>query len=187
MQERLKGKLLRWDDEKGFGFIVPENNKPQVFIHISAIKNSARRPVVGDSILFRLAVDGNGKTKAVDANIVGVSEIRRKSSNSGKSGILGLLRKIMSLFVISVIAVVIFKKLSNESSLVTNSELATQQDTSENSFYQPTEQPNFQCDGRTHCSQMTSREEAEFFNNNCPNTKMDGDHDGDPCENDSRF
>lgn len=45
----------------------------------------------------------------------------------------------------------------------------------------------FECDGRQHCSQMTSRAEAEFFLKNCPNTKMDGDHDGVPCENDSRF
>lgn len=44
-----------------------------------------------------------------------------------------------------------------------------------------------QCDGRQYCSQMTSRAEAEYFINNCPNTKMDGDHDGVPCENDSRF
>jgi len=46
---------------------------------------------------------------------------------------------------------------------------------------------NFSCDGRVYCSQMRSRAEAEFFINNCPNTKMDGDHDGIPCENDSRF
>jgi len=40
----------------------------------------------------------------------------------------------------------------------------------------------FSCDGRQHCSQMSSYEEAVYFNNNCPNTKMDGDHDGKPCE-----
>jgi len=45
----------------------------------------------------------------------------------------------------------------------------------------------FSCDGRQHCSQMTSREEAEFFIRNCPDTKMDGDHDGIPCENDKRW
>lgn len=45
----------------------------------------------------------------------------------------------------------------------------------------------FTCDGRQHCSQMRSKAEAEFFNRNCPNTKMDGDRDGIPCENDSRF
>lgn len=46
---------------------------------------------------------------------------------------------------------------------------------------------NFRCDGRQHCSQMRSRAEAEFFLRSCPNTKMDGDRDGIPCENDSRF
>lgn len=40
----------------------------------------------------------------------------------------------------------------------------------------------YRCDGRTHCSQMTSCEEATFFLRNCPGTKMDGDNDGIPCE-----
>ena len=40
----------------------------------------------------------------------------------------------------------------------------------------------FRCDGRTHCSQMRSCEEATFFIRNCPGTKMDGDRDGVPCE-----
>ena len=40
----------------------------------------------------------------------------------------------------------------------------------------------FKCDGREHCSQMGSYEEALFFIRNCPNTKMDGDGDGIPCE-----
>jgi|SRR6056297_1332856 len=45
----------------------------------------------------------------------------------------------------------------------------------------------FHCDGRVYCSQMTSRAEAVYFSRQCPGTKMDGDHDGIPCENDSRF
>jgi len=40
----------------------------------------------------------------------------------------------------------------------------------------------FKCDGRTHCSQMTSCDEAKFFLKNCPNVKMDGNNDGVPCE-----
>ncbi|WP_119718942.1 excalibur calcium-binding domain-containing protein [Cognatilysobacter tabacisoli] len=46
---------------------------------------------------------------------------------------------------------------------------------------------SFRCDGRTHCSQMRSRAEAEYFVRHCPDTKMDGDGDGEPCENDSRW
>ncbi len=41
----------------------------------------------------------------------------------------------------------------------------------------------FSCDGRLHCSQMRSCEEAKYFLANCPGTKMDGDGDGIPCEN----
>jgi hypothetical protein len=40
----------------------------------------------------------------------------------------------------------------------------------------------FKCDGRQYCSQMKSYAEAKYFIEHCPNTKMDGDHDGIPCE-----
>ncbi|MDD2885693.1 MAG: excalibur calcium-binding domain-containing protein [Dechloromonas sp.] len=42
--------------------------------------------------------------------------------------------------------------------------------------------PGYRCDGRTHCSQMTSCQEATWFLKNCPDTKMDGNNDGIPCE-----
>ena len=42
----------------------------------------------------------------------------------------------------------------------------------------------FVCDGRTHCSQITSCDEAKFFLANCPGAKMDnhGNGNGIPCE-----
>ncbi len=45
----------------------------------------------------------------------------------------------------------------------------------------------FECDGRRYCSEMRSLAEARYFVVHCPNTEMDGDHDGQPCENDSRL
>jgi|GEM_PF-5402279 len=42
--------------------------------------------------------------------------------------------------------------------------------------------PQFQCDGRQHCTEMSSKAEAQFFLDNCPDTKMDGDNDGEACE-----
>ena len=41
---------------------------------------------------------------------------------------------------------------------------------------------SFSCDSRKHCSQMTSCAEAIYFIQHCPNTKMDGNNDGIPCE-----
>jgi len=46
----------------------------------------------------------------------------------------------------------------------------------------PREPSKYSCDGRTHCSQMYSCEEATWFLNHCPGTRMDGDGDGIPCE-----
>jgi hypothetical protein len=43
-------------------------------------------------------------------------------------------------------------------------------------------QSTFVCDGRIYCSQMTSCEESKLFLKYCPNTKLDGDRDGIPCE-----
>lgn len=42
--------------------------------------------------------------------------------------------------------------------------------------------PNFKCDGRRFCSQMNSAEEAMFFLTNCPDTLLDDNKNGIPCE-----
>lgn len=55
----------------------------------------------------------------------------------------------------------------------------------EESLYK--EESRYKCDGRRYCSEMTSLDEARYFVKHCPNTKMDGDHDGEPCESDSRW
>ncbi|MEY5099999.1 MAG: hypothetical protein RJA36_2718 [Pseudomonadota bacterium] len=54
-------------------------------------------------------------------------------------------------------------------------------DTPARTHIQPA-QPSFQCDGRTHCSQMRSCEEATYFLQHCPGVRMDGNKDGIPCE-----
>ena len=41
---------------------------------------------------------------------------------------------------------------------------------------------NYVCAGKVYCSEMTSCDEAKFYQRNCPGTKMDGDGDGIPCE-----
>lgn len=47
---------------------------------------------------------------------------------------------------------------------------------------EPKQPASYKCDGRIHCSQMTSCAEAKFFLANCSGVKMDGDNDGIPCE-----
>jgi len=44
------------------------------------------------------------------------------------------------------------------------------------------ERPDFRCDGRVYCREMTSCAEAQYFLDHCPGVKMDGEGDGIPCE-----
>lgn len=41
---------------------------------------------------------------------------------------------------------------------------------------------SFKCDGRTLCADMTSCAEARYFLKHCAASRMDGDGDGIPCE-----
>lgn len=78
----FRGRLERWKEDKGFGFIRPEHSHVDVFIHISALSNSPRRPVVGDIIYYQLHVDNDGKIKAVNARIEGVTVLKPQKMNS---------------------------------------------------------------------------------------------------------
>jgi hypothetical protein len=42
--------------------------------------------------------------------------------------------------------------------------------------------PVFRCEGKTRCAEMKSCEEATYYLQHCPGVKLDGDHDGVPCE-----
>jgi hypothetical protein len=42
--------------------------------------------------------------------------------------------------------------------------------------------PDFACEGKKNCSEMTSCEEAKFYMRNCSGTNLDPDGDGIPCE-----
>ncbi|MGL5508821.1 MAG: cold shock domain-containing protein, partial [Microcoleaceae cyanobacterium] len=67
-----KGTLVKWQDDKGFGFIKSTTNGKEVFLHISAIPKASRRPQVGDTIIYQLITQDNGKLKADSARIEGV-------------------------------------------------------------------------------------------------------------------
>ncbi len=73
-----KGYLKTWKDDRGFGFIKPEDGGQDVFIHISALKGMVRRPVKGDTIFFGIGQDAKGKIKAVNARIEGVDYSEKK-------------------------------------------------------------------------------------------------------------
>ncbi|MBU2332017.1 MAG: DUF1294 domain-containing protein [Gammaproteobacteria bacterium] len=58
-----RGTLKSWNDQKGFGFIRPEQGGEDVFAHISAV-HGERRPLVGDRVLYVSGRDPQGRLRA---------------------------------------------------------------------------------------------------------------------------
>ena len=82
---REKGKLRTWNDEKGFGFIVPNEGGKDVFIHISAFSNRSRRPEAGQTVTYALSADNQGRPRAANATLPG-DRLDRPKKKGGATG-----------------------------------------------------------------------------------------------------
>ena len=59
-----KGKVKWFNKTKGYGFIEPEEGDKDVFVHISAVKNSGMEDLEEGQELEIEIVENNGKTSA---------------------------------------------------------------------------------------------------------------------------
>lgn len=164
---RCAGRIVRWEDNRGFGFIEPNGGGDAVFVHVSDFARDQRRPCTGDAVTYSVAAGRNGRSKAVDACLRDRSMIHpnRVSTTRGNGG---------TLLVIAVVGAMVLAVYADRHGIVADSKPSVKL------LERPTQ--SFTCDGRVHCSQMTSCEEATYFLKHCPNTMMDGDADGIPCE-----
>ncbi|AAN53811.1 excalibur calcium-binding domain-containing protein [Shewanella oneidensis MR-1] len=190
-----RGVLVRWNEEKGFGFIQPEQSGARdVFIHISALKMMARKPKVGDSILYHAEVQHDGKIKAVMASIEGVAVLAASPVSKGPTRTPQTNRatnlphsskgqtsfnRVISILLLIALAGFGYGQYQQRQETA----IDVNQDPAEVLQQQNSLEVQFQCEtGKTHCSHMRSCAEATFYIQNCPNTQMDGDDDGIPCE-----
>jgi uncharacterized membrane protein YsdA (DUF1294 family)/cold shock CspA family protein len=67
------GKVVHWRDDKGFGFVVPDNDTLQVFFHIRDFTDSKIRPTEGCRLQFSLSEDKQGRPLAIELKVVSVS------------------------------------------------------------------------------------------------------------------
>jgi CspA family cold shock protein len=64
------GKIKMFNDEKGFGFIRPDDGSNDVFFHVSSLREGDD-VTVGKAVTFETGVDPkSGKTKAVSVDLV---------------------------------------------------------------------------------------------------------------------
>lgn len=171
----IEGTLAKWNDDRGFGFIAPSQGGPEVFVHISAFPRDSQRPKLGERLTFEIEIDQDGKKRAKNLLFPGrpiVHPVRQPvpRNHHEKQSLLG---RIVPLIVVISLVTYGYNKFTQHTT--PQMAVAVQSISQDTSTF-------FQCDGRTHCSQMTSCAEATFFLRNCPNVQIDGDNDGIPCE-----
>jgi cold shock CspA family protein len=178
---RFDGKLEKWNDDRGFGFITPSKGGDPVFVHISAFQADGRRPRIGELLSFEVEPDGAGKRRAINVQRPRRSGLVSAGTSSSQRHTRSLRSRLSGGVVVIVLVAVGAYAYTKYTRLESRIAEPIGAPATSNAPYSamPT---SFRCDGRKHCSQMTSCDEAKFFLKNCPGTQMDGDRDGIPCE-----
>jgi cold shock CspA family protein len=190
---RFTGKLKTWTDGRGFGFITPTQGGQDIFVHISEYPRG-RTPAVDEMLSFEVALNREGKKKAVKVQLAGASPARTPPGSDPRASRVttsrrapattgGLAKGLVVLVILVLAGWAGYRHYSQTLQSATSPRsLEQQQRARAVGLPEPKTSSPFSCDGRTHCSQMTSCAEATFFLKNCPGTQMDGDGDGVPCE-----
>jgi cold shock CspA family protein len=171
---RTHGTLTKWNDDRGFGFVSPASGGEDLFVHITAFPRDGGRPRLHECISFETETGPNGKMRAVRVQRPGVRPVPRRSGSARRSTpVYGLARAVFMLATLAAIGSYAYSRWKNprEANAIIPLTSAI-----------PESSADFSCDGRTRCAQMHSCAEARYFLQNCPGTKMDGDDDGEPCE-----
>ena len=158
-----KGILIRWNKSKGYGFIKSKTIDSDIFIHISELKQMSRTPKIGDIIHFVVTTENNGKKKATNAKIEGVNK-KNKYRNI--------------VFNLIILVTIILGSIHSYQSYINDKPLIPEP--IKNIFIE--DFTGYSCQGKHYCSEMVSCKEARFYLKNCPNVKIDGNNDGEPCE-----
>jgi cold shock CspA family protein len=169
---RLQGRIESWNDQRGFGFVVQNATEKKAFVHISALSDRRRRPLVGALVTYEEGKDERGRPRAANVRFVERAAARERKSGPALRSIL------FGVFAVVAVAAVAFVRMTHPNSTVAASvhKLVSDRDSLRN-------HPEFQCEPKkTHCSEMSSCAEAYFHQEHCGATEMDGDRDGIPCE-----
>lgn len=215
---RTEGTLKSWNDARGFGFITTANTHQDVFVHVSALPQSGRRPQAGERLSFEIETGPDGRKRAtsvvysvvyLDPSTTPAATTQparssrpqtrhghdprnrqgharndhawqdrtpRRQRTSRSGSVFGWPMVLLTLLG----GGAWLHQSLNSGAPGTPTTPASALAAHGASVPAPT--PRFSCNSRQHCSQMTSCAEATWVLQHCPDTKMDGDHDGVPCE-----
>lgn len=75
---RDQGRLVEWFDDKGYGFIQPNDaSKDRVFLHIKDFSRQGPRPIVGCALEYTVLLDGEGRFRAQQVMYLKASQTQK--------------------------------------------------------------------------------------------------------------
>ncbi|CAE7764016.1 TEX13A [Symbiodinium sp. CCMP2592] len=81
-----RGVILRWHEDKGFGFIRPNEGGENVFCHVTALLDGDGSVRDGDEVIYDVEWDDRkGKDRAREVEAVGGSRRKRRSRSRSRS------------------------------------------------------------------------------------------------------
>lgn len=80
---RDQGRLVEWLDDKGYGFIQPNDlSKPRVFLHIKDFAQRGPRPILGCALDYVVIVDERGRFRAKQVAYLKASQTKNTRQTS---------------------------------------------------------------------------------------------------------
>ena len=65
-----QGTVKWFNAQKGFGFIKPDNNSNDVFVHISAVEDAGLSDLADEQAISYDVEDNNGKSLAINLKLI---------------------------------------------------------------------------------------------------------------------
>lgn len=93
-EKRLKGTIKYWNGRKGFGFIEPDNEDKQVFVHIKAFTERKGKPSIGQELTYTLSADEQGRPRA--ENVMDAADDVATENSSSTMIIVGIVIAIIA-------------------------------------------------------------------------------------------
>lgn len=178
---RTHGTLIQWSQERGCGLVRLAHRETEAEVQRAAFPADGVPPRVGELISFDLEHDTQGRLRAVRVMRPGRAAAAPARAVAAPRAWRGLwLGVLVLLLALAIAAYAALRFLAAPQ--VTRTAPPSTTSPTPNARATPATAPAFQCDGRTHCAQMTSCAEAVYFLQHCPGVQMDGNHDGVPCE-----